>query len=119
MDFYLFSSSKFVYVFIITFEWYDNVSIPHHFHKLNFILNNSFFLSEILEPKETLFVAKIYISFISSTSQAYIFNLFFIKYLIWLFIISLEKIFRLIKKEVASLRTYSEISAVIKQMDAW
>lgn len=44
-------------------------------------------------------------------------NLLFIKDLIRLFIISFEKIFRLIKKEVASLGTYSEISAIVEQMD--
>lgn len=51
MDSGLLSSSEFVYVFVISLERYDNVAILHHFHQLNLILHNSFFLSEILEPE--------------------------------------------------------------------
>ena len=113
MNLYLFSSSEFVNVFVIALERHNNVSVTHHLHELNLILNNSFFLSEILEPKKTLLIAKVYICFISSSGKADMFNLFFIKDLIWLFIISFEKIFRLIKKEVASFGTYCKISAII------
>jgi hypothetical protein len=82
MDFHFFAASEFVDVLVIAFEGDNNVSIAHYLHDFNLVLNDPLLLSEILEPKQTLLIAKVYVCFVSPSGQAHIFDLLFVKDLI-------------------------------------
>ena len=89
MDFDLLSGSILIYILRISFEAYQDISTFHDLQQFYFILNNSLFLAQILQPEKILLIRVIKIRLVGSPRQSYAFDLFFIKSLIGQFAIVL------------------------------